>query len=569
MNFNNFKIKLLEKKEILFLLGCVALVVVCVAFFTWGKMQMGDSSVELTYGTMVKAGRIPYADFYMHIMPLTSYIASFLLMFDSPIHAANFLGVINVLAASLVVLVSVYILRLSFYEKILSTVVFLGVYLGTLPSFNHHSFDLTLSASVTLFIIFLIKATARRSIIIWAGMTALFSVSNFFVTQTYGLASMALGFFVLLADFILNKNKISVYKMYVLASIQVLCLVLFLGGFSVFGKIPLQKMYESTFATGYQQYTGTYGYGTIWRTSVANILSFYNKRVAPVQSTVQTDAVISGVSSDLEKEFLLPEGLFYKIFLKKSSFLFSLFSLFGLMFIIQMALYALVVFFKKIKHKEFVDPIFLLWVGTIGIFFVSSILVFQMNFSLFFMVFILWLYGIKQNHGTFLSKFNGLVNMTAGGLAVLLLISNITILHVDFKTRDYLMSKTKNENVWVPTSYFKSFATQFRQVSSFLSAEPYADNLSAYPRASEVYYLLGRIPPVGFPLVSFYRPGGAYNATVEGAKNSDTVVIFEPKFYGSDLGEEHAFAMKQIQPALDEYFVLSFNSLYFKIYKHL
>jgi hypothetical protein len=76
-------------------------------------------------------------------------------------------------------------------------------------------------------------------------------------------------------------------------------------------------------------------------------------------------------------------------------------------------------------------------------------------------------------------------------------------------------------------------------------------------------------PINGFPLVSFYRPGGAYNATVEGAKNSDTVVIFEPKFYGSDLGEEHAFAMKQIQPALDEYFVLSFNSLYFKIYKHL
>ncbi len=566
MNISNFKIKFSDRKQNYALFGLIVTVALCVGFFTWGKMQMGDSSVELTYGTMVKSGRVPYVDFYMHIMPLTSYVASFLLLAKLPIHAANILGALNIFAASLIVFASAHVLKLSFREKVLSLLLFFGVYTTTLPSFNHHSFDVTLSACVAFCLIGLIRAVSKKEIYIWAGVVAVCSVANFFVTQTYGMASMALGLFVLFADYVLNKNKLSIRKLFVLVSAQLLCLFIFLGSFVMFGKISLQKMYESTFATGYQQYTGTYGYGTIWRTSITNVRSLYYKRFAPAKDVVQQSntAVEFGQEPDL-----LPEGLFYKVFLKKSSLLFSVFSLFGLFFIIYMAIYIVYIFLKKIRYKEPIEPVFLLWTGMVGIFFASSILVFQMNFSVFFMIFVLWLFNVKQEmNGKFLF-FNNVFNVVAGGLVALLFVSNFTILYFDFKTRDYFLSKTKNENVWVPMSYYKSFSAQFRDLSLFLDAGQEAGSLAAYPRASEIYYLLGKIPPAGFPLVSFYRPGGAYGATLDGAENSKIVIIFEPKFYGSDLGEEHAFAMKQIQPALDKNFTLSFSSAYFKIYKHL
>lgn len=566
MNISDFKIKFSSRKQNYALFGFITIVVLCVSFFTWGKMQMGDNSVELTYGTMVKAGRIPYVDFYMHIMPLTSYVASLLLLTKLPIHAANFLGILNILAASLVVFASAYTLRLSFSEKMLSVLLFFGVYATTLPSFNHHSFDVTLSACVAFCVIGLIRAVSKKEIYIWAGAAALCSVANFFVTQTYGMASMALGLFVLFADYVLNKNKLSIHKLFVLLGAQLLFLFIFLGSFSSLGKISLQKMYESTFATGYQQYTGTYGYGTIWRTSIANVQSLYYKRFAPKKDTIQQSNTVAESEQEVD---LVPGGLFYKVFLKKSSLLFSLFSLFGLVFIIYMALYIIYIFFKKIRYKEPVDPIFLLWVGMVGIFFASSILVFQMNFSVFFMIFVLWLFNAKQELNSKILFFNRMFNIIAGALAMLLFISNFTILYFDFKTRDYFLSKTKSENVWVPMSYYKSFSTQFRDLSSFLDANQETGSLTAYPRASEIYYLLGRIPPAGFPLVSFYRPGGAYEATLDGAESSRVVIIFEPKFYGSDLGEEHAFAMRQIQPALDKNFILSFSSDYFKVYKHL
>ena len=553
----------------IFLFSAIVIIILTTLFLTWGKMQLGDNTTELTYGTMIKAGMTPYKDFYLHVMPFTAYLARLIEGSKFPIHFTNIIGVINLIVAVIIVGCIGKILKLSFFERVLGFFIFLGVYTITLLYFNHHSFDITLSASVVMFVLFILKSAEKTKTRLFCVLAAIGAVTTFFVTQTYGLAAMVLGPFVLLLDFLLNKNKASARKLALLAVMEIITLSAVLALFALAGRISVAEMFKATFSTGYEQYTSTYGYGTIWRTSIQNIQSFSSKRFS--KSATHNGVGVSQETVPITSEFLfkpaLADNLFNKIFIKKSSLLNSFVSLASLVLMIVMAIQFCYMAGKQLAAKQPIDQFILVWGAIIGIFFASSILVFSLNFSGFFVIFLLWLYALHQMPLR-LQKFLGdPAKLVFGFFGAMLLISNLAILRYEYKTRQYYVSKTANETVWASPLYTRDFVNQFKLLADVIDKEPSSQKFAAYPRASEIYYLLGKVPPPGFPMVSFYRPGGAYSSTLNIAEKSDVVIIFEPAFWVADLGEEHRFAMRQIQPALDDNFNLFFSSEYFKVYK--
>lgn len=552
-----------------FLFLVVVTIVLLSLWFTWGKMQLGDNTTELVYGTMIRAGLTPYKDFYLHVMPLTAYLARLIEVGKFPIHITNIIGIINLIVATIIVGSIGKILKLSFFERVSGFLVFLGAYLTTLLYFNHHSFDITLSASVVMFVLFILKSSEKTKTRLFCALAAVGAVTTFFVTQTYGLAALAIGPFVLLFDFLLNKNRAILQKLLLLVAVEIIAMLTALALFGFVGRIPVAQMFKATFFTGYEQYTGTYGYGTIWRTSIQNIQSFYSKRLS--KNTAYNDANVNQkmVSTSQASLSVPADNLFNKIFIKKSSLLNSFFSLMSLVLIIMMAIQFFYMAGKQLTAKQPVDQFILVWGAIIGIFFASSVLVFSLNSSGFFVIFLLWLYALQQMPLRPQKFLGNPIKFAFGFFGALLLISGLAILQYEHKTRRYYVSKTANETVWASPLYTGDFVNQFNQLADVINSQSSSQQFAAYPRASEIYYLLGKVPPSGFPMVSFFRPGGAYGNTLSIAEKSDVVIIFEPTFWVTDLGEEHRFAMRQIQPTLDDNFNLLFSSDYFKVYKRI
>lgn len=562
--------RIIETKKEWVLGAGLAAVVVATFWFGWGKMPMGDNTVELTYGLMAKAGQVPYRDFYVHVLPLTTYIAGAIEHTSLPIHLITILGVVNLLAAVAIVYGLGRVLRLSFWERVLGFLVLIGLYLTTLPTFNHHAFEVTLSGGTALSVLLVLQSTDRKKSWLYSALAALCAVGTFFLTQHIGLAAMATCPFVLLTDYCITRQKARLSSLYKVVVSEMVVMALFLSFFALAG-ISVVQMMHTAFFSAYGNYIGTYGYGTMWKSAADNAQHAIMKRIVATGSVpvVVTTSTVGGVAGSdfVPAGTILTTHLFDKIFLNKSASLYSAFTLVALGLIIVMVVHLIYLLIVQFRKKA-VDPVLLVWVATLGTFLLASLLVYQINFSGFYFIIILWMYALRQT--TFsLVKIVRLVSFGVVGLAsAVLVISNLAIFHYEYATRQYFTSRTGNERVWLSPFYYHNFIEQFERMAAVVEqASTATTTFDAYPRASEVFYLLGKTPQKGTPMANFYHEGGHYQEVLSIATSSAMLVVFEPRFYGDALGDEHVFAMRVLQPALDTKFKLLLSSPFFKVYK--
>lgn len=573
MFFSNLKNKIylffktfFLKKDVYLWLGIFFLTAI-VLLFNWGKMQLGDYSTELANGLMIKSGLIPYQDFYIHTMPLISYLSAFFEIFNFPIHLVNLVGVFNFFITLVIILYLSNLLNLDYKNKILGIVAFLAIYSNSITSLTHHSLDVVLFGMVTVGVVALIKKDYSVKYF-WQAIVvvSLCSVADFFITQHIGLAAMVLGPLVLIVDYWWNKNRDSLmlFKKLFISELIFLMLALFLFGFV--GRVSLSSMFESTFVKGAGQYSQTYGYGKIWKTSLMNLESAYYKYLVhkPVDfSNVSPDLKTAPIL-DVSSKPLPSKNFFTKIFLYKSALLYSIFNLAVSLFVVIMTLWCLIIVVKNLLLKQYIDPIFLIWGASLGVFLLSSIMVFQINFSAFYCLLLFWLYSLHYIRNSYIKTFFNIVKYTFLIFAFFIALSNFTVLGFEYYTRQYYVSRVGNERVWTSPFYYHDFVDQFNEILPIVDKE-FLAQIATYPRASEINYLLNLHPKAGSTFVAFYRPGGEVSDSVKTILNSDLAIIFEPRYFG--LGEEHNYAMDIVKPALNQNFIILFSNKYFKIYK--
>jgi|GEM_PF-5249976 hypothetical protein len=559
----------IKRQRELVLMLIVFFYVGVMSYFVFGKMSMGDNTTELAYGQMVRAGLIPYNDFYIHIMPLTAYVAAFIETLRYPIHLINIITVLNLVFGATIVYGFCKILRLHFWEKIIGYGIFFGMYCITLLGFNHHSFDLTTAGAATLFLIYLLQTPNKKSIYIYSFVISVCGVSALFLTQHIGLAVLVSGPAVLIADYFINKNKerLFAFGTLVLMEILVFCLAL---GFFAWQNVPIGQMFKTAFLTGFSQYTGTYGHFAIWKDAFNNLLGGLTHYLGG--QIVASTPISVGVQPDnfVPAGTIVTANIFYKIFLNKVGLINTLANITILILVLWMVFQFVMEVIDIVQKRKVIDSVWLVWVVTLGTFLLASTVVFQINFSGFYYIFLLWLY-VSRNSSFGLNKYvrnASLVIFAVLGLA--LMVGNLNILRYEHQTREYFISQMQNETVWLSPFYYRNFVSELSVVRGVLKSEMNSSTtFTAYPRASEIFYLLDKTPQKGTSMATFFHENGQYQSAVSIATSSDILVVYEPKFYGDNLGAEHDFAMNLIQNDLHKNFNLLHQSRFFQVYKRI
>lgn len=538
--------------------------ILCAAFlglWSWllfGKMPMGDASISWVDGWMIRTGAVPYKTVYLYTMPFTAYVAAALHTLPASIIGMWLVLVFNAGVNLILLYQLVRWLKLHGWGRALVGIVFLAWSLVQLTSFTHHAFNLTVTTAVVVMLVGYAVRKQNSCLYVGAGLAAL----NFFITPHIGLATIGLVFSVPAGEWLFKRQREFAVRLGWAVFSGVTVFAALLGALALLA-VPFKPMF-ATIGTGISQYTNHYP--SLIAQNVELVSKAYD-RLWPHAMKSAGDSV-SAVAGPVA-HYYFTSNLFTALFLGKSGLVYSLASLYLFCLLLLLFVYSGIVAIKRalpVRRTEFPILEWLLW-ANLAIIFLAGISAFQFGFAVVPVVIALAVSVVTQQSGR-VKKIGVLMGVGLAVTSFLLLTTNTAVAWREHASRRW-MAVADTNTAWVGSFYYgPDFVRSAESARTVINGllKP-GEQMIAYPRASELYYLFDRMPAVPTSMVAFSHPDSVYETVAEKARTESRILVWYTSPFDFSGNEETARAHSFIDPVLKANYILVYQDTFFQIYE--
>jgi hypothetical protein len=519
---------------------------------TWGRMQMGDSSIDLMNGTMIKEGFVPYRDIYFYATPGTAYLSALVqTLSGQPIHVINILGAFVLFTGMVLVWSLGKRLGLSLIQRVVVLFLLVGLQGTVFTDFTHHAYDIVLSYAV-IFLLFEYLTVPKRSYLFLIGIL---SSLTFFVTQQVGLALICLTPSVLVAKYLQDRRKDLAVGALKVFSFEILLTSLFVLLLVFVGKISLPSMI-SDFSGSVKTYSQFYTPFSVWRDPIRNVQHTLAKFTGKETNSSGEVATIENTAGG--SEVVLPS--YVKIITDRGTLVYSLMSLVSMVLITVLYIVVGYSIFKKIRSHQVISDACIILAFLLIIFFAeASVGVFQLNFSMVAVMFVI-AFSFFRTEGYLLLKRSFEYVLFVVGIVYMVLSFGVIV--AENSTKTFISAGENGESVWVSEFRYSGLASSLNSLKRDLEKTP--ERILIYPRASEIYYIVNKIPTGSAVTLAYSHPVSVFEEAAEKSQKSPVIVIFHPAANSPEL----QYSMNFVDPVLKTLFQQQRKDEYFTVFRH-